>query len=204
MEEFGLPRDTLRCNAGSSTTMRDQYFSTLLKTVYDSAANGSPIAGTNFWGWGGEARSPNSDFIWRIGDPFMCDPPMEKQGLNSVYDTDSSTIQVLKEHALQMATLRGSNSVIEGNVVDHFILYQNYPNPFNPNTTIRYDLRERVNVQLHVYNILGQEIAVLVNEQQSAGLHFITFDATGLSTGVYFYRLIAGSYFDMKKMLVSK
>lgn len=75
----------------------------------------------------------------------MCDPPMENQGLNSVYDTDSSTIQILKEHALQMATLRGSNSVIEGNVADRFILYQNYPNPFNPNTTIRYDLRERVN-----------------------------------------------------------
>ena len=92
-------------NDGSPTTMRDQYFSTLLKTVYDSAANGSPIAGTNFWGWGGEGRSPNSDYNWHIGDPFVCDPPMEKQGLNSVYDTDSTTIQILKEHALQMAAL---------------------------------------------------------------------------------------------------
>ncbi len=204
MEEFGLPRDLQKYDAGSTTTMRDQYFTALLQMIYDSAAAGSPIAGTNFWGWGGEARSPNVDYKWRTGDPFMCDPPMEAQGLNSVYDTDSTTNKTLKEHSTLMALLRDSDRIVEPNVVDRFILYQNFPNPFNPVTTINYDLKENAVVQLNVYDILGQRIVTLVNEQQSAGSHFAVFDAGGLSTGVYFYRLVAGHYKDTKKMLVVK
>ncbi|MGD0337181.1 MAG: T9SS type A sorting domain-containing protein [Bacteroidota bacterium] len=204
MEEFGLPRDLQKYDAGSTTTMRDQYFTALLQMIYDSAAAGSPIAGANFWGWGGEARSPNGDYKWRTGDPFMCDPPMEAQGLNSVYDTDSTTNKILKEHSALMAFLRDSDRIVEPNVVDRFILYQNFPNPFNPVTTINYDLKENAGVQLNVYNILGQRVVTLVDEQQSAGSHFAVFDAGGLSTGVYFYRLVAGHYTDTKKMLVVK
>lgn len=103
-----------------------------------------------------------------------------------------------------MALLRDSDRIVEPNVVDRFILYQNFPNPFNPVTTINYDLKENAVVQLNVYDILGQRIVTLVNEQQSAGSHFAVFDAGGLSTGVYFYRLVAGHYKDTKKMLVVK
>jgi len=85
-----------------------------------------------------------------------------------------------------------------------FNLYQNYPNPFNPNTQIKYELPERANVRLTVYNIVGQEIAVLVNEQQNSGTYTIGFDANKFSSGVYFYKLEAGNKASVKSMILLK
>jgi hypothetical protein len=81
-------------------------------------------------------------------------------------------------------------------------LFQNYPNPFNPSTTIRYGLPERSHVSLVVYNTLGQQVTVLQNGEQEAGYHEVKFDASSLPTGVYFYRLQAGSYVETRKLLV--
>ncbi len=86
----------------------------------------------------------------------------------------------------------------------NFALYQNYPNPFNPATTITYDLPVRSNVKLVVYNILGQEVAVLVNGEQEAGRYNVRFDASGLPSGVYFYKLEAGRYTEVRKMILVK
>jgi hypothetical protein len=72
-----------------------------------------------------------------------------------------------------------------------FMLYNNYPNPFNPSTTIRYELPKSSMVRLSVYDILGREVSVLVNEKKNAGSYEVRFDATGWSSGVYFYRLQA-------------
>lgn len=105
MEEFGLPRDSELCKPGTATTARDKYFSTILNLVYDSAAAGAPIAGTNVWAWGGEGRGKNADDKWREGDPFVGDPPQEPQGLNSIYNVDTSTIAILKDHFEKMNSL---------------------------------------------------------------------------------------------------
>ena len=86
----------------------------------------------------------------------------------------------------------------------HFILDQNYPNPFNPSTTIRYGLPHTSNVTLTVFNTLGQLVAQLVNGEQEAGYHEVRFDGTGLSSGVYFYRLKAGDFVETKRLMLMK
>ena len=85
-----------------------------------------------------------------------------------------------------------------------FKLYQNYPNPFNPSTTINYLLPEGGNVTLKIYDILGQEVTTLVNKKQSAGKYKVKFDAGNLSSGIYFYRLIADNFWKTKKMILLK
>jgi formylglycine-generating enzyme required for sulfatase activity len=87
-------------------------------------------------------------------------------------------------------------------VPSDFYLGQNYPNPFNPSTTIRYGLPTRSHVTLTVFNTLGQEVAQLVNGDLEAGYHEVRFDASGLSSGVYFYRLQAGTYVETRKLLL--
>jgi hypothetical protein len=85
-----------------------------------------------------------------------------------------------------------------------FALEQNYPNPFNPSTTIRYQLPVASEVKLEVYDVLGKKIATLVNERQSAGAYQVVWNASGLSSGTYFYRLQAGTFVETKKMIMVK
>ncbi len=81
-------------------------------------------------------------------------------------------------------------------------LEQNYPNPFNPSTRIRYGLPQRSDVTLTVYTTLGQVVATLVRGEKEAGYHEAVFDASGLSSGVYFYRLQAGTFTQTARMLL--
>ena len=90
-----------------------------------------------------------------------------------------------------------------------FSLEQNYPNPFNPSTKIKFsipanDKGEMSNVSLIIYDILGNEIATLINEDKSAGNYEVEFDGTGLTSGIYFYQLTSGSFVDTKKMILIK
>jgi hypothetical protein len=83
-----------------------------------------------------------------------------------------------------------------------FSLTQNFPNPFNPATTIRYSMPNRSQVLLTVYNTVGQKVATLVQEQQEAGSYEVKFDGSALASGVYFYRLQAGSFMQTRKLLL--
>jgi hypothetical protein len=85
-----------------------------------------------------------------------------------------------------------------------FELYQNYPNPFNPVTHITYDLPVDTRVQLKIYDVLGREVATLVDEFQKAGVHNKTFDASGLSSGVYVYRIVTENFVKERKMVLVK
>jgi hypothetical protein len=84
------------------------------------------------------------------------------------------------------------------------ILYQNYPNPFNPNSKINFQISKLNHVKLVVYDVLGREIITLINEQLEPGIHEVGFDGTDLSGGLYFYTLIAGDFFETKKMVLIK
>ncbi|MFN0158459.1 MAG: T9SS type A sorting domain-containing protein [Bacteroidota bacterium] len=89
-------------------------------------------------------------------------------------------------------------------IVHEFRLSQNYPNPFNPSTVISYQLATSNAVTLRVYDLLGNEVATLVNRRQEAGRHSAEFNAAGLSSGAYFYRLEAGTFIEQRKMILMK
>jgi hypothetical protein len=105
--------------------------------------------------------------------------------------------------------------VKEKQLPKEFSLSQNYPNPFNPATKIQYQIpsagaalsggiQNVIHVKLSIYNILGHEVAALVNKEQAPGYYEVTFDASGLSTGVYIYKLTAGSFSSIKKLMLIK
>ena len=86
----------------------------------------------------------------------------------------------------------------------NYILEQNYPNPFNPITVISYSLLVNTHVLLKVFDVIGQEIATLVDEFQNAGNHKVLFSNNRLSGGIYFYKIFAGDFIDVKKMILLK
>ena len=86
----------------------------------------------------------------------------------------------------------------------NYLFSQNYPNPFNPTTAISYELPEANYVSIKVYNLIGKEVAVLVDEQKQAGKYKLQFDGSGIPSGVYFYRIQAGSYSETKRMILLK
>jgi hypothetical protein len=94
--------------------------------------------------------------------------------------------------------------VSENNSIEDFRLYQNYPNPFNPTTSIQFTIGSRQFVSLKVYDILGKEIKVLVNEEKPAGVYEVKFDGSNLTSGVFFYKLEAGSFISAKKLMLLK
>jgi hypothetical protein len=93
---------------------------------------------------------------------------------------------------------------ISGNVPDKFVLEQNYPNPFNPTTNIKYQITKSNFVTLKILDALGRDVATIVNEKQNAGIYEATFDGSGLTSGVYFYKLTAGDFVETRKMVLVK
>ena len=85
-----------------------------------------------------------------------------------------------------------------------YALSQNYPNPFNPTTTIAFALPEAVDVRIVVYDVTGREVARLVDGRLGAGTHQVSFDATGLASGVYLYRIQAGRFTKVQHMVLAK
>ncbi|HEY6436738.1 MAG TPA: T9SS type A sorting domain-containing protein [Ignavibacteriaceae bacterium] len=92
----------------------------------------------------------------------------------------------------------------QGNIPDEFKLFQNYPNPFNPSTNITFRIAEFGFVSLKVYDILGNEVATIVDEYKPAGNYAVEFTAEGLTSGIYFYKLIVGDFAETKKMILIK
>ncbi|MFZ1291257.1 MAG: T9SS type A sorting domain-containing protein [Melioribacteraceae bacterium] len=89
-------------------------------------------------------------------------------------------------------------------IISENFLNQNFTNPFNPTTKISYQLPEKSIVTLKVYDILGREIAELVNDSRETGYHEVTFDASNLSSGIYYYQIKAGDFIQSRKMLLIK
>ncbi|RPI03264.1 MAG: T9SS C-terminal target domain-containing protein [Ignavibacteriae bacterium] len=109
---------------------------------------------------------------------------------------------ILKPAVVRLLATSGVEN--ESEIPHSFSLSQNYPNPFNPSSVIQFQLPEKTLVDLRVYNALGKEVVTLVNEERSAGIHVVTFNASRLSSGVYYYRLVAGNFSQSKRLAVIK
>lgn len=90
------------------------------------------------------------------------------------------------------------------NLPEHYLLYNSYPNPFNPETKIKFDLPIDNFVTIKVFDILGKEVITLVNEFKNAGSYIVSFNGSGLSSGVYYYKIQSGSFTAVRKMLLLK
>ncbi|OYV87072.1 MAG: hypothetical protein B7Z63_02995 [Ignavibacteriae bacterium 37-53-5] len=132
------------------------------------------------------ALEPNTIYYWHVG-------AIDTAGMSGFSTT------------WEFKTGTGLDAVNEpSGIPETFALLQNYPNLFNPSTAIGYQLSVVSQVSLKIYDILGREVATLVNERQSAGYHSLNFNASRLTSGVYFYRLQAGTFTAVRKMLLMK
>ncbi|GJQ63770.1 MAG: hypothetical protein SCALA702_28230 [Melioribacteraceae bacterium] len=133
---------------------------------------------------------------------------VNSQGINSrlTFNTSGGEQTIYLRDGKSTTIPAGVKSVEVTNyeIPTEFVLYQNYPNPFNPSTTIKFGLPEDNRVRLEVYNILGEKVATLINEEMMAGYHEYKLNAHNFSSGIYFYHLSAGSYRETKKMLMVK
>ncbi len=123
--------------------------------------------------------------------------------VTAVYNTNSETspTNIVTVNVQESELEKKGNSLTN---IKSYILDQNFPNPFNPSTKISYSIKEEGLVTLKVYDILGKEIATLVNENKPAGIYEADFNASQLPSGMYIYKLQAGSFSDVKKMLLTK
>jgi mannan endo-1,4-beta-mannosidase len=106
LEEFGLDRDGASFDIKASTTIRDRFYGEVFGLIQRRAAQGDPVAGWNFWAWGGAGRAANADYWWKPGNDFVGDPPQEEQGLYSVFDSDVPSLVLIKDHADKLRALQ--------------------------------------------------------------------------------------------------
>lgn len=174
------------------------------------------VPATSVLSWNSVNRAGQYD-VQLSRDPDFSDPEIDTSGVEILY-LDYSGLEGNSEYywRVRAANEGGKSDWSEvwmfttarpgfrSNMPTEVTLQQNHPNPFNPATQIRYGLPEMAEVRLEVYNMLGQLVSVLVSGQQPAGYHSATFDASGLSNGIYVYRLFVGNEVITRKMTLVK
>jgi hypothetical protein len=123
--------------------------------------------------------------------------------LVSKYPSDRLSEMAIVLYGAQKGTKDNDKNIANSVTANNAVL-TNYPNPFNPSTVISYNIPENSSVKLTVYDVLGKEVKVLVNETQNKGSYQVTFNGTGLSSGLYFYQLQAGNINQIRKMVLTK
>jgi hypothetical protein len=160
---------------------------------------------------GAVGYSQNVDVNWYSFNGGFAVP----SGPNTVVKSSTGQMAVGSPHQANSFLESGflANPMLRGVLVNvgenkelplSYSLSQNYPNPFNPSTVVSYQLPAASDVKLVVYDLLGREVSVLVNGRKEAGVHEVKFDAGGLASGMYVYRLRAGDYVGVKKLMVLK
>ena len=195
-------------STNNGTNWAEAGFSRALVTAF-------AVSGTNLFAgsWSGVFLSTNNGASWTD----------ENLGIPTIYNTPHSIASIVVHGGYLYAGIPNEDGTSNGGIWRRplsemitsvtekenyipkgFSLSQNYPNPFNPSTTIRYSLPSSAHVKLTIYNMLGQVVSELVNEEQPAGWKEVRWDASHYPSGVYFYRLEAGNFSDVKKLLLLK
>ena len=194
----GVPRGIFR------TTDHGAHWSTVNNGLTDTSIVALALHGTTILAAtdsGGVFVSTNNGGSW---SPFNDGLPRLSMSSLAISDTYiyAGVVGGLWRRPLSetVTSVPGPASVVPG----RYALEQNYPNPFNPSTTIRYGLPTRSHVALTVFNSLGQQVTTLVHEEQESGYHDVKFDGSNLASGVYFYRIQAGSFVQTKKLVILK
>ncbi len=123
---------------------------------------------------------------------------------STLLGSSSNKIKIVPTDELPPPPPDGEVTTATPQLPDHFALEQNYPNPFNPASVIRYQLPINGNVTLRIYNVLGEEVGILVDGYQDAGYKSVIWDASNVASGIYFYKLNAGNFIQVKRMMVIK
>ncbi len=156
----------------------------------------NPQVITGSHNWSRSANEKNDENIFIIHDLYIANQYM--QAFKTLYNSTGGTTDFEVPVVVSVKD--------EESFPTKFVLEQNYPNPFNPSTTISYSVPASLqqNITLKVYDVLGRKVATLVNEQQPAGNYSVTFNATNLTSGIYFYKLQSGNFVENKKMILIK
>ena len=129
---------------------------------------------------------------------------MDSNGGNQTRLTDNLPVQNIQPDWLPIISTGIDDQQVDSFVPKSFELFQNYPNPFNPNTKIKYSIKSQSFVLLKVFDVLGKEVATLINEEKLVGSYEVEFNATVLPSGIYFYQMKAGYFIQTNKMLFIK
>lgn len=143
----------------------------------------------------------NGHFQWTVPDSLTSS---EQCRIRYTVLTQTDSASSVSSQVFSIVGTPVSVDAERNNYPKKFSLLQNYPNPFNPKTTFSFDIRHSTFVILKLYDFLGREVATLVNEKKAPGTYEVTWDATGLASGVYVYRLTMGSFVETKKMLLMR
>ena len=141
----------------------------------------------------------SGSFVWHV----RATDGSDTLGVRGSYGNFGDDWEPIYRHVTIERAMITSND-FESGTPDAFALEQNYPNPFNPTTNIKFALPKTADVTLTIYNMLGQKVNTLINEKMTSGFHIVPFDASNLSSGMYIYRIQAGSFTSTKKMLLIK
>ena len=159
---------------------------------------------TGPWVLNSENSALGGSWSYRVRYMPMSSPNHFVQPYTAVVDHFTKDVtKATTEYELWPQGLTGVTKITSGIPVQ-YTLDQNYPNPFNPTTKIKFQIPTDGVVRLKVFNILGQEVASLVNEQLKAGSYSVDFNASKVSSGVYIYRIEAGTFSSVKKMMLLK
>jgi hypothetical protein len=206
-DQYFVRRLQYKLNAGIgeiwvADTFEGWYNIARVKEIYIDTLYGNPKTFKEIWYYGTQDTSDTTVWLWQYTELLAEGFGVVFRGWGDLGYNLYLRGAIISGHLFGDTTIVSAHESDKVNLPYLVHLFQNYPNPYNPLTTIFYTLPETRYVRLSVFDLLGQEVATLVNGVQEAGFKSVNFDAGNLPSGVYFYRLTAGKFSDVKKMLL--